>query len=191
MSRLSCQKQYAWTWTLTEKDKRFINFFKMRCSQCTLGRSVNRIRNDEIQRELGVKTPILDAIRRKRQKWYGHVISRHKQKCVNASYIQNFTKREQIHKDLGTAEWVAKDRDTWKRLTDGNIHPTSIPPLAWNLVPSNTFSIVYISYFRIITFSRNHRASSEFQRRFVVFYVVLKEKVRWSILATTKVYKKT
>ena len=124
------------TWTLTEKDKRVINSFEMRCFRGMLGVSIlDRIRNDEIRRRLGIKRPIVDVIRRKRLKWYGHVIRRHQTGYVNASYVQDFTKkrlpgrpkkrwREQVRQDLdlplGTAARVARDRDAWRMLTEGN-----------------------------------------------------------------------
>ena len=101
-----------------------------------LGVSIlNHIRNDGIRRMLGVKKPIIELIKRKRLKWFGHVVRRHPTGYVNQSYIQDFTKkrlpgrpkkrwRDVIRADLnlpiGTLERVAKDREAWKRLTDGD-----------------------------------------------------------------------
>lgn len=124
------------TWTLIEKDKRILNTFEMRCLRCMLGVSLlNRIRNDEIRRRLGVKIPIVELVKQKRLRWFGHVVRRHRSGYVHRAYSQDFTKkrlpgrpkkrwRDQIREDLNlpiqTSERVAKDRDAWKRLTAGN-----------------------------------------------------------------------
>ena len=126
----------AETWTLTEKDKRIINSFEMRCLRCMLGVSIlSRIRNDEIRRRLGVKKPILELIKQKRLKWFGHVVRRHNTGYVNKSYVQDFAKkrppgrpkkrwRDQVRADLNlpfvTLERVARDREAWKRLSDND-----------------------------------------------------------------------
>ena len=111
--------------------------FKVASSFCMLGVTIlNRIRNDELRRRLGVEKPILQFIKCKRLKSFGNVVRRNRSGYVNQAYVQGFSKKrsrgrrkkrwcDQIRSDLddqpiNIAEGVARDGGAWKRLTDGN-----------------------------------------------------------------------
>jgi hypothetical protein len=123
----------AETWTLIEKDKQTINAFDMRCLRCLLGVSLlDHIRNDDIRKRLGIKKTIINIIKAKRLKWFGHVTRSNTAGYVYAAYRDDFKRKrlpgrprkrwkDQIKDDLGlplaTAERVAKDRENWRNLT--------------------------------------------------------------------------
>ena len=62
------------TWTITVNDENKLLVFEMQCLQSILAVSrFNRVRNEEIRRISGSEKTILDVIKDKRLKWFGHV----------------------------------------------------------------------------------------------------------------------
>ena len=123
----------AETWTLTERDKRIITTFEMRCLRCILGVTLfDRLRNDAIREQLGIQKNIVDMIRSRQLKWFGHVVRRHQNGYVNTVFREDFIKkrlpgrpkkrwsdqiRDHLKLPLQTLQRVAHDREGWKRLT--------------------------------------------------------------------------
>ena len=63
----------------------------MQCLRSKLGVSkLNRIRNEEIRRISGSKKTILDVIKDKKLKWFGHVRRKANDSWVYQSYKQDF-----------------------------------------------------------------------------------------------------
>ena len=65
------------TWTLNKSDTQMLHVFEMRCFRALLGLTLlDRVRNNTIKEQLGVKSTIIDAIRKRRLLWFGYVIRR-------------------------------------------------------------------------------------------------------------------
>ena len=57
------------TWTLKVEDMQKLNVWEMRCLRSILGVTrFNRIKNDKIREEVGMKEPINDVIQKRRLK---------------------------------------------------------------------------------------------------------------------------
>ena len=116
------------SWTV---EIRRLEVFEMRCLRAILGISIReRIRNAKVRRMLDMETTIIDVIRKKRLRWFGHVVRRPSESYVSKAYRQDFTNRrprgrpakrwtDQIKSDTGlpllTAERRATDRRGWRR----------------------------------------------------------------------------
>ncbi|KAI8496960.1 hypothetical protein Bbelb_256150 [Branchiostoma belcheri] len=103
----------------------------MRCLRAILNVSWrDHIRNEEIRLMLGMENTIIDDIRKRRLRWFGHVQRRPPDSLVYGAYHQDFTNprprgrppkrwRDQIVQDTGWsikyAERKAKDRDAWRK----------------------------------------------------------------------------
>ena len=93
---------------------------------------LDRLRNETIREKLGIKKTIVETIKARQLKWFGHVVRRHPDGYVNTVFREDFTKkrqpgrpkkrwsdqiREYLRLPLPTLERVAQDREGWKRLT--------------------------------------------------------------------------
>ena len=118
------------TWTLKESDAQKLLVFEMKCLRAILGVTLyNRLKNQDIRQRLNVKKTIVDNIRSRRMKWFGHVNRRDRDSLVYRAYSQSFPnprpagrppKRwtDQIRADTGlplqTAERNTMDREMWR-----------------------------------------------------------------------------
>ena len=118
------------TWALTVSDEKKLLVFEMQCLRSILGVSrLNRIRNEEIRRITGSEKTIIEVIKDKRLKWFGHVCRKTNDSRVHQAYKQDFPhprprrrppKRwvDLIKKDTGlpilTAERNAQHRSRWR-----------------------------------------------------------------------------
>jgi len=123
------------TWTLKKSDESLLLAFEMRCLRAILSVSLrHRIPNVEIRARLGIENTIIDSIRLRRLRWFGHVVRRPPHTLVNKAYYQDFQKprprgrppkrwRDQIEKDIGQsiklAERSAANRAVWRNITEG------------------------------------------------------------------------
>ncbi len=119
----------AETWVLTTKEENKLNVFEMRCLRSILGISRrDRIRNVNIRRRTQSEKTIVEVIKTKRLKWFGHVCRKQTTSLVYQSYKQDFPQKrskgrppkrwsDQIRNDtrlpLLTAERNTKDRTKW------------------------------------------------------------------------------
>ena len=103
----------------------------MRCLRAILGVSRrDRISNDKVRELLGIKSTIVEVVRRKRLKWLGHVARKEDKSFAARVYEQTFPTprptgrppkrwKSQISDDLGipisTAERTARNRQEWRR----------------------------------------------------------------------------
>ena len=103
----------------------------MQCLRSILGVSrLNRIRNEEIRRITGSEKTIIEVIKDKRLKWFGHVCRKTNDSRVHQAYKQDFPhprprrrppKRwvDLIIKDTGlpilTVERNAQHRSRWRQ----------------------------------------------------------------------------
>ena len=63
----------------------------MQCLRSTLGFfRLNRIRNEKIRRITGSEKTIIEVIKDKRQKWFGHVCRKTNDSWVHQAYKQDF-----------------------------------------------------------------------------------------------------
>ena len=104
--------------------------FENDCLRSLYGASrANRIRMDEIRRALGIPSTIIDIVKKKRLKWYGHVVRKTNVSYVKKIYNNDFEGsrprgrppkkwKDQIRVDtnlpLLTVERMAKNRVKWK-----------------------------------------------------------------------------
>ena len=119
------------TWSLRNEDTRRLLVFEMRCLRAILGVSrKERKTNEFIRKSLDLKETIVDIIRTKRLKWFGHVVRRDEESYVNRAYKEDFTRSRptgrpskrwstQISEDLGiplaTASRAAQKRKEWRK----------------------------------------------------------------------------
>ena len=118
------------TWALTNTDEKKLLVFEMQCLRSILGVSrLNRIRNEEIRRITGSEKTIIEMIKEKRLKWFGHVCRKETDYWVLQAYKQDFLHRrprgrppkrwvDLIRKDtelpILTAERNAQHRRGWR-----------------------------------------------------------------------------
>ena len=119
------------TWALTNTDEKKLLVFEMQCLRSILGVSrLNRIRNEEIRRITGSEKTIIEMIKEKRLKWFGHVCRKETDSWVLQAYKQDFPHRrprgrppkrwvDLIRKDTGlpilTAERNVQHRRGWRQ----------------------------------------------------------------------------
>ena len=119
------------TWTLKESDNQKLLVFEMKCLRAILGVSLhNRLRNERIRKRLSIEKTIVERIRLRRIKWFGHVNRRNPESALYKAYRGDFSKRrpkgrppkrwsDQIRADTGlplrTAERQTMDREEWRR----------------------------------------------------------------------------
>ena len=124
------------TWTLKVEDSRKLNVFENNCLRAMAGKCVrDRIKMEDIRKQLGAEVNILNLIKRRRLNWFGHVNRRGEDSYVYRAYKDNFPDKrppgrppkrwgDQIRADIGlpllTAEKYAKDRNRWKSCVDKN-----------------------------------------------------------------------
>ena len=124
------------TWTLKAEDSRKLNVFENNCLRAMAGKSIrDRIKMENIRKQLGVKVNILNLIKRRRLNWFGHVNRKGENSYVYRAYKDNFKDKrphgrppkrwaDQIREDTGlpllTAEKYAKDRNRWKGCVNKN-----------------------------------------------------------------------
>ena len=120
----------AETWALTVADEKKLLVFEMQYLRSILGVSrVNKIRNEEIRKSTASEKTILEIIRDKRLKWFGHVCRKTTDSWVYQAYKQDFPhsrsrgrppKRwiDLIKDDTGlpilTAERNTQERSRWR-----------------------------------------------------------------------------
>ena len=120
------------TWTLTSASKRRLETFEMRCLRVLMGVTIrDRIRSEHIRNHLGVKESIVETVKIKRLKWFGHVMRRPPESFVNKAYLGDFQHRrprgrppkrwrDQISEDTGWSlrdcEQRARDRVDWRSI---------------------------------------------------------------------------
>ena len=118
------------TWAITVSDEKKLLIFEIQCLRSILGVSrLSRIRNEEIRRFTGSEKTIIEVIKDKRLKWFGHVCRKTNNSWVYQAYKQDFPhprprrrppKRwvDLIKKDTGlpilTAEKNAQHRSRWR-----------------------------------------------------------------------------
>lgn len=119
------------TWTLKAEDARRLEVFEMRCLRAILGVTRReRLTNEYIRRELEMTETITDVVRKKRLRWFGHVLRRPPESYILRVYWQDFTAprprarppkrwRDQIPEDVGLplhrCEEMALDGEEWWR----------------------------------------------------------------------------
>ena len=120
-------------WTLLEREKRKLETFEMKCLRAIKGVSlIDKIRSQSIRESLNVKHNIIEVVKKRRLKWFGHVIRRPKETSyVSKAYYQSFEKKrpkgrppkrwyEQIRGDtnlpIGTCQRIANDRSRWQQV---------------------------------------------------------------------------
>ena len=120
------------TWSLRVEGERKLLSFEMKCLRSLLGVSLrDRLKNETIRKILNVGMSITDIIRKKRMKWFGHVVHLPQNSYVSIAYKQDFLiKRpkgrpperwsDQLRNDTGlpllTAERIRKDREKWRSI---------------------------------------------------------------------------
>ena len=125
------------TWTLRVEEERKLLSFEMKCLRSLLGVSLrDRLKNETIRKILNVGMSITDIIRKKRMKWFGHVVRLPQNSYVSIAYKQDFlVKRskgrppkrwsDQLRNDTGlpllTAERIGKDREKWRSIIKKNV----------------------------------------------------------------------
>ena len=125
------------TWTILAEDERRLLSFEMKCLRTILGVSLrNRYRNEAIRRMLNIDKTIIDIIRKKRIKWFGHIIRQPNTSYVKKVYKEEFNGKrpkgrppkrwsDQIRLDadvpLLTAERASKDRKNWRKTIARNV----------------------------------------------------------------------
>ena len=83
------------TWALTVSDEKKLLVFEMQCLPSILGVSrLKRIRNEEIRRITGSQKNIIEVIKDKRLKWFGHVCPKTNDSWVHQAYKQDFPNPE-------------------------------------------------------------------------------------------------
>ena len=79
------------TWVLTTKEENKLNVFEMRCLRAILGVSRrDRITNASILKTTESERTVIDMIKTRRLKWFGHVCRKPTTSLVNQSYKQDF-----------------------------------------------------------------------------------------------------
>ena len=79
------------TWVLTTKEENKLNVFEMRCLRSIIGVSRrDRIRNVDIRRMTQSEKTIVEVIKIKRLKWFGHVCRKPNTSLVYQSFKQDF-----------------------------------------------------------------------------------------------------
>jgi hypothetical protein len=125
----------AESWTLSVEDNGRLEVFEMRCLRAILGVTLrDRIRNEDIRQQLGVKSTITEVIRERRLKWFGHVMRRPEDSILGVSYRRDFTAprprgrppkrwKDQIFLDTGrplrACEEAAQEREDWREVAAG------------------------------------------------------------------------
>ena len=120
----------AETWALTVTDEKKLLVFEMQCLYSILSVSrLNRIKNEEIRRSTASEKTILEIIRDKRLKWFGHACRKTTDSWVYQTYKHDFPhpkprgrppKRwiDLIKDDTGlpilTAERNTQERSRWR-----------------------------------------------------------------------------
>ena len=114
-----------------EREKR--KLFEMKFLRAIKGVSlIDRIRSQNIRESLNVKHNINEVVKKRRLKWFGHVIRRPKMTSyVSKAYYQSFEKKspkglppkrwyEQIRSGtnlpIGTCQRIANDRSRWQQV---------------------------------------------------------------------------
>ena len=112
------------SWTLRAEDNRDLLVFEMRCLRSILGvRRRDRLRNDDIRERLGIRNNILDTIKERRLRWFGHVLRRPPESILGGAYAGDFAARsrppkrwrDQVVEDVGQplrhCEAAARERE--------------------------------------------------------------------------------
>ena len=82
------------SWTLRAEDNRELLVFEMRCLRSILGVTrLDRLRNDDIRERLGIRSNILDTIKERRLRWFGHVVRRPSESILGSAYAGDFAAR--------------------------------------------------------------------------------------------------
>ena len=64
----------AETWNVKEEDRKRLNVMEMRCLRSMVGVSrVDRVRNEEVRRRVGVDRSLADRVDQRVLRWYGHM----------------------------------------------------------------------------------------------------------------------
>ena len=119
-------------WTLRAEDNRDLLVFQMRCLWSILGVTRrDRRRNNDIRERLGIRNNILDTIRERRLRWFGHVLRRLPESILGGAYVGDFAARrprgrppkrwrDQVVEDIGQplrhCEATAREREDWREL---------------------------------------------------------------------------
>ena len=128
------------SWTLKKATKQKLEVFEMRCLRLILGVSLrDKMRNQEIRRQLNMNTTITDVVTRRPLNWFGHVIRMPSYRLPNLVYNSDFnTPRQrgrpplrwkaQMQDDanipLYEAEHLAINRPEWGRFSkEAKGHP--------------------------------------------------------------------
>ena len=125
------------TWTILRDDERRLNVFEMRCLRSILGITLrDHIRNDDIKQELNIEKNIIDIIRTKRMKWFGHVCRLPSSSYVKTAFKKDFVGKrprgrppnrwcDQLKIDTGlpllTAERLCNNRWKWRDIIMKNV----------------------------------------------------------------------
>ena len=121
------------SWTLRKASKQKLEVFEMRCLRSILGVSLrDKMRNEDIRRQLDMTTTITDVVTKRRLKWFGHVIRMPACRLPNQAYCNDFNKtrhrgrpplrwKDQVQEDaqipLPEAEHLATNRLKWRKLS--------------------------------------------------------------------------
>ena len=83
------------TWSLKKVDMNKLNVFQNDCLRTMIGkRRTDHASIEQLKRTLGIKTDILDMIKRRRLNWFGHVTRRDSSTSyVKKSYKSNFSQK--------------------------------------------------------------------------------------------------
>ena len=120
------------SWALRAEDKRELLIFEMRCLRSILGVTRReRLRNDDIKERLCIRNNILDTIKERRLRWFGHVLRRpprvHPGRCLRRRFCCSEAKsqtskemEDQVVEDVGQplrhCEATAREREDWREL---------------------------------------------------------------------------
>ena len=121
------------SWTLRKASKQKLEVFEMRCLRSILGVSLrDKMRNEDIRRQLDMTTTITDVVTKRRLKWFGHVIRMPACRLPNQAYCNDFNKtrhrgrpplrwKDQVQEDaqipLPEAEQLATNILKWRKLS--------------------------------------------------------------------------
>ena len=119
------------TWVMTTDVENKLLVFEMRCLRSILGISIrDRFTNKNIRKWTETEHTIIDAIRTRRLKWFGHVCRKSNSSLVYQSFKQNFHQRrrrgrppkrwsDNIKQDtnlpLLTAERYSRNKNRWAK----------------------------------------------------------------------------
>ena len=132
------------SWTLKKSSRHKLEVFEMRCLRSILGVSLrDKLRNEDIRKQLEMTVKITDLVTRRQLRWFGHTIRMPPCRLPNQIYHNDFNTprprgrpplrwKDQIKQDaqlpLPEAEELAKSRHDWGLISGEAREPRVLRP---------------------------------------------------------------